>query len=234
MLLLYDRLTEFKCRNAKLERSSIPQADGPAIQRCDSKFSPNSRSSNSAKRLGIKVIVHEISLAHAEGASQATTLQVAVERSLQALKDDPEFLSRNCDCRTRRNVRNGRVSAAESIGKRVRTRRVAQRIQEELKDVAVVEDLLAALDGKDSEGEGAEAEDADADVDGEVYEGELEVTSQVGDGEELDGEEVMTMSTVDMDGDLDGEEMEEESLNYTNERKATLDDESDMDLDDSD
>lgn len=79
----------------------------------------SSSSSTDANSLGshrCSVIVHDVVLARAEGASAALASRWACSFALDALEGDPTFLARTCDCRQGASANSGQEAKSRKAG----------------------------------------------------------------------------------------------------------------------
>jgi endoribonuclease Dicer len=95
------------------------------------------------------VVIHDIILAGAVGATAAFATKQAAVYALDAIEGDPDFIARTCDCRAKTQAKKAHKKALKQM---------LASLQEQSEDQQAVENALTILDG-DEDGMITEAGD---------------------------------------------------------------------------
>lgn len=95
------------------------------------------------------MVIHDIILAGAVGATAAFATKQAAVYALDAIEGDPDFIARTCDCRAKTQAKKAHKKALKQM---------LASLQEQSEDQQAVENALTILDG-DEDGMITEAGD---------------------------------------------------------------------------
>ena len=84
------------------------------------------------------MVIHEVTLASAVGSTAAYAAKRAAVFALDAIEGDPEFITRNCDCRAKAQAKKAHKKALKQM---------LASLQEQMEDQEMVERALTLSEG---------------------------------------------------------------------------------------